>query len=126
MVRALNLLGQAEVNPHVSGKINRLPVALCRLEAYLFCRLNCCLVKTVTQAADHAGHLHLARGEEDHLQNYITLNSESAAFRGINGVWFAQNVDTGGRAPGSKEALPGLLSGDRAAYATRPSTAVAI
>ncbi|HTF26786.1 MAG TPA: hypothetical protein VK937_23200 [Candidatus Limnocylindria bacterium] len=40
-------IGQTELNPHTSGKINRLPVAFRRPEAYLFCRLNCCFIKTV-------------------------------------------------------------------------------
>jgi hypothetical protein len=41
------LLGQTELNPHTSGKINRLSVTLRRPKADLFCRPNCCFIKTV-------------------------------------------------------------------------------
>jgi hypothetical protein len=63
---ARRLLGQTEANPHTRGKINRLPVAFRRSEAYLLRHLNYCVIETVAEAGHHAGDLHLARSEEDH------------------------------------------------------------
>src|ERR1700756_420281 len=80
----------------------------------------------MAEAAHHAGHLHLARSEEDHLQNYITFNPKGTAFGGINGVWLVQNVDTGGCASRSKSVLLGPLAASHTPDTAGTAAAIAI
>src|SRR5260370_91811 len=74
---SLPSVSQTEFNSHARGEIHRLTFPFCGLELDLLRRATCRFIETMAQTAYHAVHLNAAVCQEYHLQNNVTLYSQT-------------------------------------------------